>query len=68
MRSYLRKIDDPKILLIAALLVSAIGFAVLGNTKLNPVPVENGATTETAAAAERARIELIVPKLRIEPK
>lgn len=68
MRVHFRKIKAVKALLITATVASAIGIAILGNSKSGTVRIENGVTTQTAAAAAGAQVEPTDSRLRIEPK
>jgi hypothetical protein len=66
---FAQKMNDPKLLLTAAaLLATAIAFAMFGNGTADHTGSERGVTTETAAAAAGARVEPTDPRLRVKPK
>lgn len=60
--------NSKTLLIVAALLATAVAFGLFGNKRADLPLVQNGVTTETAAAAAGTRVEPTNPKLRVEPK
>lgn len=54
--------------LVAAAFVVGAAVYLLGNGNSQTAQADNGATTETAAAAAGARVSPTDPKLKVEPK
>jgi hypothetical protein len=55
-------------LIVAALIIAAIGYFMLANPRSDTAQVDSTATTERVAVAAGARVTPTQPPLKVEPK